>query len=712
MRFILLVFSLLVFIESKAQPLCRELFTATNTRESNIGFDPLVRQMDLSFNHTIKNVENYLNENLGPVFTQALKSHSPKFVVIALGDGPDGLRSASEAGYRFEEKVQKAVGFHQIRHATDSNGNKGFVIYRVNGRDREIHIQSFLKWFNFPESRVHTIGKSRDWAPDLEQFFHELGPAPDLVVYGFAEAAALGLLKAHPVANLPVLWRAYKALKPHREPLSDEQSDLQGRPVQLITLRNGKRIWLFKNMYGQLAGDLMRALSNYGARSFLSLGTAGSLSDRLPVGTVFTPAFQGNGTDDFAPINVLYPLKGVPVTGRYEKVDTPNIETKNWLHASTARGLETVEVELGYLLKWAQENPKVRLSAALVISDILVGESHRDMTEWGSDDLSPLRSRFTDLISQGLGIFSPRDLIIRDYQVKRFTSKTRSEQAKLQTMSSVPHVPSKYDSATVIAYRFSPEGLDHIKSLYHQLPVPKIIQDILSGKDTDSSKLRSETPTFFKWNDAKDTFLTVNPKYTSADTVIRAVQTSTVGKLKTQPDGLAFITWYVHPNLLRPELIVASLARSRIGSVEAGGPKYLVSILDLDSTDIIRLEALKKMANDYVQNQLGANPESDQIRLDFHFPYSIETATLHLHIRVNKPAHPLDLAKSYSIDEILSYLKAGKSVKQLILDRQSILGQFYFSNDSRTILESIPGGQISHVSNPFLEGSQDGARDE
>lgn len=404
-------------------PSCAMLFQFLDTSESlhlREGYMNEVAKMDLRGSLTIKDFDGYLRDNLGDSFVDAVKGNTAEFVLIATGDGPQALKLATSEGYRLQELVEKRVGFHQIRRVIDPIGKPGFIIYRVNGHDREIHIQSFLKWIGLSGSKLRTIGENYNWTPKLEKFFQKLGPPPDLVVYGFAEAAFLGLLKSNLVSNTPFLLRAYNALKPNRAAMKDEQSDLQGRPVQVVTLKNGQRIWFFKNMYGGLAGDLMQALSNYGAKNFLALGTAGSLTTRLPVGTVYTPKFVGDGQGHFSKINVFEPLSNVPVTATYEKVDTNNDQTPAWLDKAIHRKVETIEVELGYIIRWAQANPQIRLSTAMVISDILVGENRKDMTEWGGDDLNPLRSLFVDFIVQRLNLESPKDLRLRDYRIEIF----------------------------------------------------------------------------------------------------------------------------------------------------------------------------------------------------------------------------------------------------------------------------------------------------
>jgi hypothetical protein len=267
----------------------------------------------------------------------------------------------------------------------------------------------------------------------------------------------------------------------------------------------------------------------------------------------------------------------------------------------------------------------------------------------------------------------------------------------------------KYNTPTVLKFKFTDQSLDNVQAMYHHLPVPLIVENILRMKDVDSSRLINESTGYFSWNKTQDTFMTVNPTYTQAGTVLEALQNGTVKNLKDGKHGIALITWYVHPALLRQEVVRQKNNKSseeavqqKISSLEKTGTRYLVSILDLRKSDVAYLKDLKKMSLDYLERNFGAIPGKDQIRLDFHFPYSIKTSTLHLHARVNMPAHPLELTKSYGIDDVIAYLEGGKSMKEMILDRQQQLGAFYFPNETRAVLEAIGGQHLEEVPNPFL----------
>lgn len=266
---------------------------------------------------------------------------------------------------------------------------------------------------------------------------------------------------------------------------------------------------------------------------------------------------------------------------------------------------------------------------------------------------------------------------------------------------------AKYNESRILHFRFTPRSLEMVKAMYHQLPVPKIVEDILQMKDPDSTLLIKQTPQYFRWNPARDTFISVNPTYTPAKSVVEAVRSGQVRHLKDQSNGIALITWFAHPALKQQVSVARSknedLRPQKISALEKEGERYLVSILDLQRTDVNYLKELKRTTLQYLGENFGVVEGRDDIRLDFHFPYAVKTSTLHLHARVNMPSHPLELSKSYHIDEVIAYLEAGKSVADLILDRQQKLGGFYFSNDSRALLESLDPSALNEVQNPFLQ---------
>src|SRR5690606_13501526 len=93
---------------------------------------------------------------------------------------------ARSLGWTIGAAVEKNEGFHRVLSAVDPNGKPGYVIQRVNGDDRVIHIQSLLKLAGAPEENVQTVGRTHSWRADYLKAFQRIGHKPDHVVYGFA----------------------------------------------------------------------------------------------------------------------------------------------------------------------------------------------------------------------------------------------------------------------------------------------------------------------------------------------------------------------------------------------------------------------------------------------------------------------------------------------------------------------------------------------
>jgi hypothetical protein len=64
------------------------------------------------------------------------------------------------------------------------------------------------------------------------------------------------------------------------------------------------------------------------------------------------------------------------------RVPTPNVETEAWLSGSLDKGVDTIEVELGYWLDGMKKRPDIRFHVQNVVSDVLGGEAKSDMTRW------------------------------------------------------------------------------------------------------------------------------------------------------------------------------------------------------------------------------------------------------------------------------------------------------------------------------------------
>jgi hypothetical protein len=131
---------------------------------------------------------------------------------------------------------------------------------------------------------------------------------------------------------------------------------------------------------------------------------------------------------------------------------------------------------------------------------------------------------------------------------------------------------------------------------------------------------------------------------------------------------------------------------------------YLMSILDLTANDLPYLQELQTMTLNHLSKNYGVKAGEDQVRLYFHFPYANENASLHLQVRVNQATHGLELARSYDLGDVILYLRQGKSVKDLILDRQKQMGGYsLLTESSKDIVDRLKPGGMKQLPNPFYD---------
>lgn len=147
-------------------------------------------------------------------------------------------------------------------------------------------------------------------------------------------------------------------------------------------------------------------------------------------------------------------------------------------------------------------------------------------------------------------------------------------------------------------------------------------------------------------------------------------------------EGIQLTAWAIHPAMphgliqeINGDLPTGKASANQEEEVNqkcaefASGVKSLTSILDLEQSDVRMLEKLKMDSLQHLVDAYGVDAEKDKINLFFHFPVAPSTATLHLHIWVNKGDHPLNESRAFSIDEVIQHLKQGGDIEGLILSR-------------------------------------------
>ncbi len=267
----------------------------------------------------------------------------------------------------------------------------------------------------------------------------------------------------------------------------------------------------------------------------------------------------------------------------------------------------------------------------------------------------------------------------------------------------------------------TPENLDLMQQQDHEVKGnPNFVSEFLAGSPkSDDFKLLLRRPDLVSWNEDGSAVLIPNSPYIDANSLVEDPK-----GYKSRSGGLALNVWFVHPKQLEesvfadpevrkhPEKIkeiynyapdlerTSSAARhneqKRIRETEAEtGVPYLTSVLDLRSENVPWLKSLKAMVMENLYKEYGVT-HSDKVDLFFHEVVSLETATLHLHVRVNQEISPLEKQKSLGLDEIINGLESGKSVRDMLLERKEVY---------HAILEGefpMVSEGVVRVPNPFL----------
>ncbi len=365
--------------------------------------------------HTIKDVSRYLQDNLGSEAVAAARGGKSRFLIV-VGDGQKALEAAKAQGWKMGERLSKPEGFHQVYRAVDEKGEKAYVIIRVNGDDRLLHVQSLLKLAGLPGEKIRSVGKRVSWKAEYLKSFRKAGYVPDAVTIGFANTAVDSILlrnKGENARHFAQMVANYE--RKHAAPALG-QHDLDGLEMQALEFVGGKKLWLFNCMYGDLSKDLIEALLELGVTRITYMGTAGAVNPGFRVRDVVAPKSLLRADGSREELDWILPLPSVARGIVYQRVSTPNVETDSWLEKAKGSGVDLIEVELEHLLDCLRRHPEVAFSAALVVSDVLSGEKHKDMTEWGLRDLRALLPALSKILDATLGLSGSQDYRIKSYR--------------------------------------------------------------------------------------------------------------------------------------------------------------------------------------------------------------------------------------------------------------------------------------------------------
>ena len=301
------------------------------------------------------------------------------------------------------------------------------------------------------------------------------------------------------------------------------------------------------------------------------------------------------------------------------------------------------------------------------------------------------------------------------------------DDGKLHIQSEKGHfypIPKKYispfQSELGVAFTFTQEGLDSLRGKHNAVHgVPPFLHDLLSlNVSNPHVKQIATVPHLYPYF-KDEQFLVVHN--TSHDPKFGSHKNPKAQKLKDE--AVMLCGWFIHPQLsclsdesrqLLEELSgdvankpILEKLRAHYADTEGSSPvadnkpterdsrtigdlrkdgEYLASILDLNKSHVGLLKSLKEKALCHLKEQYNIN-DHDDVDLYFHFPYPDSTTTLHLHIRANQGLHPLEKAKSFTLDELIDELSSGTKIDDIILKRQSTYGDKIFRDPQRSIEE-------------------------
>lgn len=331
------------------------------------GYAPELKDLEPGQPHTVKNLPKWIADNVGEL--------NGRRYFLAEGDSREARLSLETEGWIIREPLKKETGFHEVYDATTPAGEAVNLILGVNGESRVLHIQSFLKLAGLAAGDVLTKRGFRSWKPEYRAAFAAIGHVPDLVVYGLTRPAVRALIGESP--ELERFWSDFNAKRSEPAP----SNDISRRPMKVIELADGRRIWFFMPLFGELAGDLMEALLEHGARNVAVLSAAGSLDPEARLGDWF-----------------------VPRAGRHETMPTSNTQTLAWVEATRARGASTVDMEHAHIAAAFAARPDAALTIGYVVSDVLTGPRRTDLTETRIGSLPGLVAKARAVIARALGV--------------------------------------------------------------------------------------------------------------------------------------------------------------------------------------------------------------------------------------------------------------------------------------------------------------------
>ncbi|MBA3662406.1 MAG: hypothetical protein H0W64_11800 [Gammaproteobacteria bacterium] len=298
----------------------------------------------------------------------------------------------------------------------------------------------------------------------------------------------------------------------------------------------------------------------------------------------------------------------------------------------------------------------------------------------------------------------------------------------------------KYNQSTVVRAEITEDALRALLDGDKKIKgLPKFMDDFLNLQPSQHRETLALKPELITWSEDGKYILMPNPEQTNHELLM-----SDPKKAKYEEGGFGLIAWYIHPKLLQESRFAdkdkiiketlengESLRYGKYGTkenliknsnkhslkkinsfsellerdnnketvediVNKSNEPYLCGPFDYQQEHLESLKRLKKMVIAHLSAIYDIN-ELDKVELYFHTHYSVDTTTMHLHVRVNQMRHGLELDKSLALDDIIYYLENGKSVKETFMER----GVIHKELKSFPFLQST-GYKIKKVANPYF----------
>lgn len=414
------ILSLFIFVFAlgvQAGESCRAIF-------AGFQYPPLIESLDLSRGHTIEDVRGYLTSKMGAEVLHGAANKNTTFIVIqGAGD-----RAAPHFPPGSAKELANGFGAFNVVQVNQGPQKMSFVFTNVNGESRYLQVLSFLKLAGIPAERVFVRGRLETYQDLYRRTFAKIGDKPDLVVFGFSntsfESMVKTLVKTDVLAETLLAANKAYAEKKWQKP-GFLQHELQNMGVQVVTFKNGKKVWLIDNEYGDRATVLMNAMQDFGVKNVLLLGTAGALNPRYRVGELVSPYYYSlpDGRRILSQLSGNYVREGVHV-----HVDSPALETKIWLRQQLERKVDFVDVELQKVSEHVR--PGVHYDAHLVISDVINAAKPQDYTHWTEEHRQQTQKTLLPILGQALkNVGIEASSLLSSYKVYYFeTTKSETDQ--------------------------------------------------------------------------------------------------------------------------------------------------------------------------------------------------------------------------------------------------------------------------------------------